>query len=79
MRPDPLRHLAAAIALLWLVVPVANVLHGTFSSHAHRYCGEHEVVEEDPTGPAPGRESATTEQAGPLLYAAGAAGVDEGL
>jgi len=34
---------AAALAALWLIVPLLSVFHG---SHAHRYCAEHRAIEE---------------------------------
>lgn len=42
------RAFAALIAVAWLVSPAIALLHG---AHAHRYCAEHQRIEE---GSAPG-------------------------
>jgi len=46
--------LAVGIALL----PIAPTLHSLTSGHAHRYCLEHQVIEEAPTGGLSSRDLA---------------------
>lgn len=42
--PQLLRACAAALAVLWLALPLLELLHA--GEHAHRFCAEHQAFEE---------------------------------
>ncbi len=51
--PQLLRACAAALAVLWLALPLVELVHA--GEHAHRFCAEHQAFEEaqGETPPAP--------------------------